>query len=172
MTAPTRAPSYYDPIGGIEMPPREGVPWLIDTFVSTARWFNDWLVEDVGIPVRLEAAGPSSIGFEAPGVSGVIELSADASGWLLAVARIGATEVFRGYVERAYEQCEIWPPNAGSADAEDSPGRIGKRAMWVSFRAEVWPVLAPLANELGGVNISVDEVKLRERIDGAGSAQT
>jgi len=165
MTAPARPPSYYDAFDAVELSPRKGIPWLIENFVSTAKWFNDWVVEDVGMPVRLHAAGPSSIGFEAGGVSGTIELSADRSGWLLAVARIGPSEVFRGYVERQYEQYEIWPPNAGRADAEDAPGVIGKRAHWIGLSPEVWPALAPLANELGGVHIAVDEAKLRERTD-------
>ena len=71
-------------------------------------------------------------------MSGVIELAAEETGWLVAVARIGHVEVFRGYVERPYEQYEIWPPHAGLADGE-APGRIGKRTTWVSFAAASWP---------------------------------
>lgn len=162
MTAPTRPPFYVDAIGGDDnVPPEQAVPWLIGRFVSAAKWFPDWRVEDVGIAVRLHVMGPTSIAFEAEGVRGVIELAADETGWLVAVARIGEAELFRGYIELPYEEYEIWPPHAGAADGEE-PGRIGKRATWISFAASSWPALAPLANRDGGVNLTIDEAKLRE----------
>lgn len=81
-------------------------------------------------------------------------------------ARIGEAEMFRGYIGRPYEEYAIWPPHAGAAEGE-APGRIGKRAACVSFAAASWPSLAPLANDEGGVNIVVDEAKVRETMRNA-----
>ncbi len=64
------------------------------------------------------------------------------------------------------EEYAIWPPHAGAAEGE-APGRIGKRAACVSFAAASWPSLAPLANDEGGVNIVVDEAKVRETMRNA-----
>ncbi len=165
MTAPTRPPLYADAIAGDDnVPPERAIPWLIDCLVSAAKWFPDWIAEDMRVTARLHATGPGRIGFEADGMRGVIELSADESGWLVAVARVGEAELFRGYIERPYEEYEIWPPHADAAEG-DAPGRIGKRVTWISFAASAWPALAPLANPEGGVNISIDEGKLRETMD-------
>ncbi len=163
MTAPTRPPVYCDAIGGNDnVPPEDAIPWFIDNFVSQAKWFPDWLVDDEGGPlVRLAALGPRLIGFDAAGVSGEIEFSADGSGWLLAVARVGGSEVFRAYIERVYEEYEVWPPGAGAAPFEAEGGRIGKKASWISLRTEFWPILQPLANENGWLNMREDETRVR-----------
>lgn len=161
MTAPSRPPIFADAIAGHDdVPPARAVPWLIDSLVFAARAFPDWIVDDVGIPVRLHVAGPSSIAFETNGARGVIELSAVESAWLVAVARIGETELARFYVERPYEEYELWPPHAGLAEGE-APGCIGKRATWISFGTGSWLGVAPLANKEGGVTIAVDEARLR-----------
>jgi hypothetical protein len=161
MSAPARPPVYADAIAGDDnVAPDRAIPGLIDSIVSAAKGFPDWVVEDLGVAVHLHVSGPSSIEYEAKGARGVIELSAEETGWLVAVARTGAAEMFRGYIERPYEDYEIWSPQAGAA-AGEAPGRIGKRATWISFAAASWPALAPLANDEGGVNIAIDEAKLR-----------
>ena len=75
-------------------------------------------------------------------------------------------ELFRGYIELPYEDYEIWPPHAGAAEGE-APGRIGKGTTWISFAASSWPILSLLANSEGGVNIVVNEAKLRETMRNA-----
>src|SRR5690606_17872093 len=110
--------------------PATGGPWLIDSFVSTARHFADWMVADDALPIRVWAiaehakTGAGRIGFAAGGVEGEIVLSMAPGGWVLAVASIGGAEVFRGYVDRQWEQCDIWPVGATPARDDEGPGRI------------------------------------------------
>lgn len=167
MTAPARPPVYADAIAGRDdVPPEEAVPWLIGNFISSAMTFPDWVIDEAAIPVALRVTGPASVRFAAASVEGELVFSADPSGWIVAVATIGSREVFRAYVERNYEEYEVWPPDAGAIPvAGKEPGRIGKHATWVSLNAAAWPVLRPVANPDGWVNIVVDEDALRRRLD-------
>ncbi len=156
VTAPTRPPLYIDAIAGQEpLPPGEAVPWLVGNLVSAAQLFPQWVIEDLTIPLHLQPNGGSIIGFTAGGVSGTIAFAQDSSDWLLAVAEIEGRELFRGYIERAYEEYDIWPPDAGAAEGE-APGRIGKHASWISLDARAWPTLSPLAPQ-GWFNTRLDE---------------
>lgn len=167
MTAPLRPPFYTDAIGGRDdVPAAEAVAWFTDTFVSKAKWCPDWIVEDRDIPIDLAAADEATIAFSAAGIAGTVRFGADPSGWLTAVATVGGREVFRGFVERAYEAYEVWPPGAGTAEGE-APGTIGKRADRVNLAAEAWPALRPLADG-GHVSFVADEARLRIRMDAEG----
>lgn len=170
MTAPTRPACYFDGIFGRDEggDPAEESGWLVDDLVSTVRTFPDWLVDDVGIEIAISVLEHrplkrAVIGWEAAAANGTLEVSPDASGYVLVVGRLGELEVFRAYLDRPYEEYEMWPPEATPARHEEGPGRMSKHRHWVSLRAAVWPVLAPLANAQGGVNIVVDEAKLRAR---------
>jgi hypothetical protein len=172
MSAPTKAPYYWDH-GTTEDgdPPAQGGPWLIDNLVVTARYFNDWMVEglDLAISVRdiaeYKDGGVGRIGFSARGVEGEIALTLDPSGWVLAVARIGETEVFRGYIDRPWEMIDIWPPGSTPAKDEESPGRIGKKQTWVGLATDVWPALQAIANGQDSLFFEVDEAKLRIQME-------
>lgn len=166
-TPPARRPYYFDmadPDGpGIE--PRRAATWLVDDFASVARHFPDWRHEESGTAVHLVVLAHQketavTLGWTAGFLSGTIEALPDPTGWLRIVGRVAGAEVFRGFLERPYEEYEIWPPGAGPARGE-GPGRIGKRQAWVSFRVEPWPALRPLASVAGSINFSVDEDKLR-----------
>lgn len=161
MSAPERPPIFNDAIAGREIPPSEAADWFIGNFVSLAGTFPDWLVEDTEIAVTVSPQGQAEIGFSARGVTGTIAFSQEPGGWIEAVASAGGREVFRGYIERAYEQYEVWPANAGAASGE-APGRIGKHGTWVSLAAAAWPALAPLAPG-GWLNAAADEDALRGR---------
>jgi hypothetical protein len=56
----------------------------------------------------------------------------------------GGASIFRAYLDRPYQEFELWP--AGAAKSDDSPGRMGKRRNWLSLDVEAWPALAPLAD--------------------------
>lgn len=155
MTAPQRRPIYGDAIGGRDdVPPEEAVPWFIGNFVGSARISGDWVLDnEPPLPIRLRAIGPAAIGFACAGVEGELRFSPEPSGWIVAVATIDGREAFRGYIERIYEEYEVWPPGAGAAPILEEPGRIGKHESWCSLSIRGWPELAPLANAGGWVNM-------------------
>ncbi len=170
MSAPTRAPFYWDYGNSDEgYPPAQGGPWLIDNFVSTAETFEDWMVEGDDFPVvvwpisRYEKAGVGKIGFGAKGVEGEITLSMDPSGWILAVAHIGGNEVFRSFIDHIWEQCDIWPAGATPSREDEGPGRIGKRQTWVGLSTAAWPQLLSIAKGLESITFEIDEARLREK---------
>lgn len=172
MSAPTRSAYYWDySTTEAGEPPDFGGPWLIDGFVRTARYFQDWMVEGQDFSIRVwdiaeyEKTGAGRIGFAAGGVEGEIVLTMDPTGWVLAVAQIGGAEVFRGYIDRTWEMCDIWPAGATPGRDEEGPGRIGKRQHWVGLATEVWPQLQAIANGLDAVMFQVDEDKLRAVTD-------
>lgn len=170
MSAPARPPFYWDFGNSDEgYPPAQGGPWLIDNFLSTAETFEDWMVEGDDFPVRVwaiaryETAGAGKIGFEAKGAEGEITLTMDPSGWIVCVAQIGGTEVFRGYIDRIWEQSDIWPVGAMPGPGDEGPGRIGKRQTWVGLSTTAWPQLQSIANGLKTIMFEIDEARLRSK---------
>jgi len=79
---------------------------------------------------------------------------------VLAVATIAGAEVFRGYLDRPWEQCEIWPPGREPVGDEEAPGRIGKKQTFVTLSTVDWPQLLTLTKGLPGIMFEVDEEKL------------
>jgi len=77
VSAPARKPYYWDH-GTTDAgdPPERGGPWLIDDFVSVAKYFPDWMVEGDDLAIRIEplarydSGGVGRIGFSARGVTG------------------------------------------------------------------------------------------------------
>ena len=169
MSAPVRSAYYWD-YSTTEAgdPPDVGGPWLIDGFVSTANSMADWKIEGQDFPIRVwriakyEETGAGRIGFAAGGVEGEIVLTMDPTGWVLAVAQIGGAEVFRGYIDRTWEMCDIWPAGATPGRDHEGPGRIGKRQQWVGLATDLWPQLQSIAKGLDAVMFEVDEDKLRD----------
>lgn len=138
--------------------------WVLDELVYAILHYP-WRLEvreDMPIHVRDIAhdQGKSArIAFAAGTVSGMLELAADASGWVLITAAVDGAEVFRGYADLPYEQIDIWPPGAQFDEKRyaEAPGRIGKRRNWINLSAMIWPGLKPVANEYGSANIRVPE---------------
>ena len=154
MNAPDRPPLFCEPVYGWEATaPDTGelMGWLIDNLADDARPWPDWVIEaGCSLPVRLnllahESGRSARIGFAAEGVEGMIEAVPDPSGWLLATAEIGGAEVFRAYVDRPFEEYDLWPAGANAAPGEEAPGRMSKKRWWVSLSAAAWPALSPLA---------------------------
>lgn len=161
MSPPTWTPSYYEAIYGREAPDLlKEARYIIDDMVSIAKRLPDWTLDDTGIAITL-SAGEGRIGFEANGISGEVVLDIE-DGWIRAVATVGGTEVFRGYIERQYEEYDVWPPGATDPKAEE-PGRLGKHLMWASLDSAVWPGIKAVANEGGWVNVEHDEAAMIER---------
>ena len=70
-------------------------------------------------------------------INGRIALSIDPSLWLRADVYRDAVWFGRGWIERCYEECEIWPDSSdgiiGPLIDDDPPGRISKRGAWIQF---------------------------------------
>lgn len=78
-------------------------------------------------------------------ITATIALSPDPSGWTRIDAIVGGETVFTAYLDRVYEEFDLWPP--GASGAGEAPGRIGKRQTWASLSADAWPVLRAMTGE-------------------------
>ncbi len=76
-------------------------------------------------------------------ISGRIELSIAPSLWVRADVYLDDAWFARGWIERCYEECEIWPDASdgivGPLVSDDPPGRISKRGYWLQFDTSQWP---------------------------------
>lgn len=156
MPPPLMKPSFFDiGTGEAYADAAWAAAWVIDQLASSAEIFAEWVDEhtgaEVSVGLRARGEGSATIWFEAEGVYGEIALSVDASGWI--AANYGGV---RAWIDRPYEELDLWPENT-AARASEAPGRIGKRMNWLSLDAKAWPVLAPLANPHGWVNLRIRE---------------
>jgi hypothetical protein len=71
-------------------------------------------------------------------------------------ATCGGREVFRAWVDRPYDEYDLWPDcEAVPARRDvDAPGHIGKRRNWINLSTSAWPQLARFANVFGVVALS------------------
>ena len=76
--------------------------------------------------------------------------------WLLILAsmlsvELAGAEIWRGYIDRPYEELNIWQPGAvfPARRTQEAPGRIGKRLTWLVLDGNTWPALAPIVNDVG-----------------------
>lgn len=76
-------------------------------------------------------------------VTGRIELSIDPSFWVRADIYRDEAWFGRGWIDRCFEELEIWPDGAdgvvGPRVEDDPPGRISKRGAWIQFDTLQWP---------------------------------
>lgn len=93
------------------------------------------------------------IAFALEGLSGTVTATRDPSGFLRIDVATRDGTFLTGYVERIWEEYEIWPPGADADVAEEAPGRLGKHRSWVSISARGWPQLAAIGNENGWLNL-------------------
>lgn len=172
MTAPTRDPFYYELLsnGEVSLDPTKAMGWLIDDVASTVATFPEWIVEDTGHTVDLKIAehvrGERLVIFwrTAP-VDGTITLRTDPSGWVRVTGTIDGREVLAAWLDRPWEQFELWPEDSTPARDEEAPGQIGKKLHWIGLNAELWPALLPIAGAHGGVMLAVDDVRLSARMN-------
>lgn len=173
---PGRPPSYFSggwfrmgvdepqfsikPEGGFEFhnseegdPPHLAAPAyaveLAQAFMSEPLWLasQGWEIFPDG---SASATQPARVGFLARKtdveVNGELVLSADSSGWVKAEVYLGAFRVFIAYLDRVWEEFDLWP-TATTDFSGNEPGRIGKRKNWVSLAVEAWPQLGRLTQE-------------------------
>lgn len=160
--APSWPPYHFDLTDpdGPGLDTRVELPLLIDYFAHEATHTTDWRLDDdskllVRLAVLDRQEHRARIAFSAGGREGAIALEADPSGWLRVEVSMNGAEVFRAFVDRPYEEYELWPPAAEKAN--ESPGHMGKRRNWLSLHADTWPVLRPIANAGGWVNLKAME---------------
>lgn len=79
-----------------------------------------------------------------------LQVSLASTGWINAAVTTAKGEIIF-FIERTYEEWEIWPTN--STGQGDAPGRISKRFSWAQFEAESWPEFSPTD---GGQFITVE----------------
>jgi hypothetical protein len=162
--APKATPDYD---GVLEnLPLEEGARLLIDDFAWTlGRADMRYVLDSAGrqplsFTVLEQERGRCRIGFATGDASGELLLSIDASGWVRAEATLGGRPVFLGFVEKVWEEYDIWPAGADISvpRSEEAPGRIGKRRNWLSLDSRVWPELAPIGNEGGFVQVEDEQL--------------
>jgi hypothetical protein len=154
MSPPRFQPSYFDMLGGRPegLPPAEGAAAVIDDLVSGINLERGWRISSHhDLELRLSAEqtgrGQAVIRIGAGALRATLMLTIDDSGWV--VAEAGGQ---RAYLCQPYEDYEIWPDNAATADpSEEAPGRIGKRRRWINLQAASFPQLGALANEHGWI---------------------
>lgn len=172
MSAPARPPFYYEPLsnGETSMDPARACGWLVDDLVSTATTFPEWISEDGALTIDLtvlehEKEQRAVIGWRTAPADGTLTLTADPSGWVKVVGAIGTHEVFTAYMDRPWEQYELWPHGATPAKDAEAPGRMGKKQAWVGLDPDIWPALKPIANAEGWVHLEIDDKRLSARMD-------
>lgn len=86
-------------------------------------------------------------------INGRIELLIAPSLWVRADFYRGDAWFGRGWIERCYEECEIWPDAAdgiiGPKVEDDPPGRISKRGYWMQFDTSQWPAYESATRTIG-----------------------
>jgi len=162
MTAPSRPPSFFDQLAGRDTPQPDALRepgFLLDSLANDATLWPDWLLDDDSqrrIVLRLVEhvrEQRAVIGFSLDKLSGTVTAMPDPSGYLRIEVEIDGASVLTAYLERIWEEHELWPPDVSANPGDEAPGRLGKHRSWVSISATGWPVLAGVANENGWLNL-------------------
>jgi hypothetical protein len=140
---PIRAPQYFS--GNDGPPTLASAQWLLIVLCDFARRSPIWC-DRAGrsIAVRLERQTEQDALITLSGTfAGRIELSIAPSIWIRADVYRDDAWFARGWIERCYEECEIWPDASdGVVDplvSDDPPGRISKRGYRLQFDTLQWP---------------------------------
>ncbi len=140
---PIRPPHYFD---DNDQPATLGsARWLLSSlcgFARSAPLWRDRDGRDIAVQVVRETDQDALITLKGA-IDGRIALSIDPSLWVRADVYRGEVWFARGWIERCYEECEIWPDGAdgiiGPKVEDDPPGRISKRGYWIQFDTTQWP---------------------------------
>lgn len=143
---PPRQPFYVWEEDGL--PRADAARALIEWLVGRLAYLDRWKTPGGLVRTTLldEATDSALIG-----VAGAyelrIELSIGPADWVCAEVFARDDIVQRAWIERAYEECELWPDGAdgqiGPAVSDDPPGRIGKRGDWMQIDTLQWSVASP-----------------------------
>ncbi|MCO5164346.1 MAG: hypothetical protein M9939_24970 [Mesorhizobium sp.] len=79
-------------------------------------------------------------------VEGRVALTPDPSHWVKVEVFLGAFRVFVAYLDKPWEEYDLWPSRAVEK-TDEVPGRIGKRRNWANLSAAAWPALAHVADQ-------------------------
>lgn len=142
-TPPIRAPHYFwDEDGPATLASAEFLLGLLCDFARLSPVWKDRAGRDVAVRVERETGQEARITLSGA-LEGRIELSVDPSLWVRADLFLNGAWFGRGWIERCYEESEIWPDGAdgvvGSRVEDDPPGRISKRGYWLQFDTSQWP---------------------------------
>ncbi len=162
MSAPARPPSFFNALSGAHTPYPDALRepgFLLNDLAGDVKIWPYWLLDDdsqrqIALTlVEHVTEQRAVIGFAVDGVSGTITATPDPSAYLRIVVEVDGAVFLTAYVERIWEEYELWPPNAVAAFDVESPGRMGKHRSWVSISAAGWPALAAMADSKGWLNL-------------------
>lgn len=162
MSAPARTPRFFNALIGAHTPYPDALRepgFLLDDLAGDVKIWPHWLLDDNSqrrITLTLVEHVPEQravIAFAVDGISGTITATPDPSAYLRIVAEVDGTVYLTTYVERIWEEYELWPPDAMATFGVESPGRMGKHRSWASISAAGWPALAGIANSSGWLNL-------------------
>lgn len=139
---PIRAPYLvWDNDGPATLASAQALLSLLCRFATLSPIWRDRAGRDIAVNLARETPQDSLIVLSGA-ISGRIELSIAPSLWVRADFYRGDEWFGRGWIERCYEECEIWPDAAdgviGSKVEDDPPGRISKRGYWLQFDTSQW----------------------------------
>ncbi len=140
---PIRAPHYvWDDDGPATLGSAQFLLGMLCDFAGRWPVWRDRAGREVAVSLERETDTEGLIRLGGA-LEGRIELSVDPSLWVRADVWLGGAWFGRGWVERCYEEFEIWPDGAdgivGPLVSDDPPGRISKRGYWLQFDTSQWP---------------------------------
>ncbi|WP_127145047.1 hypothetical protein [Pelagibacterium montanilacus] len=157
---PATRPSYFDSLAGEDArDPLRAARAELDMLALMLEADRRWVCTSAGDRVAeiTDLTRPDADSLAAritmTGTSLALSAQVDGSGWIAITARLGDREVFIGWLDRPYEEREIWPAGGQverRADT-DPPGRVGKRLNWITLDADFWPGIGALADGHGFV---------------------
>lgn len=139
---PIRAPYLvWDNDGPATLGSAQALLSLLCGFARFSALWRDRAGRDIAVKLARETAQDALIELTGA-IEGRIELSIAPSFWVRADFYRGDVWFGRGWIERCYEECEIWPDASegiiGPKVEDDPPGRISKRGYWVQFDTSQW----------------------------------
>ena len=156
---PQTPPHYFDftDPDGPQNDPLPAAAWLLDNLVLAAGADPRWIFDDDsdrGVELAVIEHQPGqggTIAITSGGVALLLSLAVDPSGYVRATVDHAGAEIWRGYIDRPYEELDIWPPGAvfPALRTVEAPGRIGKRLTWLVLDSRPWPALTPIVNNAG-----------------------
>jgi hypothetical protein len=150
---PVRVPHYvWDDDGPATLSSAQGLLSLLCVFARISPLWRDRAGQDIAVSVERETDHAARITLSGA-INGRIEVSIDPSLWVRAEFYRDDTWFGRGWIERCYEECEIWPDGSdgivGPRVEDDPPGRISKRGYWIQFDVPQWPGYVSATRTIG-----------------------
>jgi hypothetical protein len=140
---PIRPPHFFwDEDGPATLASAQFLLGLLCDFARLSLMWKDRAGGEIAVSVERETNQHAVIALSGA-LEGRIELSVAPSLWVRADVWLDGAWFGRGWVERCYEECAIWPDASdgivGPLVADDPPGRISKWGYWLQFDTSQWP---------------------------------